>query len=117
MIWNADGQTTATHEKLYTKILLVDETLGTYKYRLMTCLVVYDNSRGWPVAHLISSPFDSANSKFFFGILTTRQECQNINCVITVDDSANINGMNKGFLNELRHTLCIRHLIKMWKII
>lgn len=82
------------------------------KFRLINYLIVDDNSRGWPVAHLISSRSDSATLKFFFGILKPRLECQQINCVNTDDDSTDINGMNEAFADELRHILCLWHVIK-----
>lgn len=64
------------------------------------------------VVHLISSRSDSATLKFFFGILKSRLEPQQINCVNTDDDSAIINGMNEGFADELRHILCLWYVIK-----
>lgn len=49
-------------------ILIVDETHGTnpYKNQLLTCLVVDNNRRGWPVADLITSKSDAETLRFFF---------------------------------------------------
>lgn len=49
---------------------------------------------------------------FFFQSLQINAD---INCVITDDDPALINGMEQGYLQQLRHLLCIWHVIKNFK--
>ncbi|XP_054265184.1 uncharacterized protein LOC128988036 [Macrosteles quadrilineatus] len=100
------------------KILIVDETHGTnqYSYKLLTCMVVDDNRRGWPVAHLVTNKSDAATLKFFFKGLSERiEDPSRINCVITDDDSAIINGIEAGFSSPMRHLLCRWHVIKNLK--
>ncbi|XP_054276739.1 uncharacterized protein LOC128995746 [Macrosteles quadrilineatus] len=100
------------------KILIVDETHGTnqYSYKLLTCMVVDDNRRGWPVAHLVTNKSDAATLQFFFKGLSERiEDPSRINCVITDDDSAIINGIEAGFSSPMRHLLCRWHVIKNLK--
>nr|XP_018908819.1 PREDICTED: uncharacterized protein LOC109038258 [Bemisia tabaci] len=58
----------ALMRKHCSKILMVDETHGTnqYKYTLLTAMVIDENHRGWPVAHLITSKSDAETLQFFF---------------------------------------------------
>ncbi|KAJ1528131.1 hypothetical protein ONE63_008045 [Megalurothrips usitatus] len=100
-----------------SKILIVDETHGTnhYKYQLLTVMVVDENRRGWPVAHLITSKSDGNTLKFFFQTLKSCCDDVPLNCVITDDDPALINAMEAGFSERLRHLLCKWHVIKNLK--
>lgn len=99
------------------KIMVVDETHGTnvYKYKLLTCLIVDNNRRGWPVAHLITSRSDAPTLAFFFQSLEERVGSDIIRTVITDDDQALINAMNIGFSNKPRHLLCKWHILKNLK--
>uniref|UniRef100_A0A8D9ARJ8 MULE transposase domain-containing protein n=1 Tax=Cacopsylla melanoneura TaxID=428564 RepID=A0A8D9ARJ8_9HEMI len=99
------------------KILVVDETHGTnqYRYQLLTCLVVDDNRRGWPVSHLITSKSDADTLKYFFQAMREATPDFNISCVITDDDPALVNSMTEGFDSDFRHILCKWHILKNWK--
>lgn len=100
------------------KIVLVDETHGTnhHKYQLLTLMVIDDNRRGWPVAHLITSKSDADTLQFFFKALKVQlPDDLQFNCIISDDDPALINSMNKGFGQNLRHILCKWHLLKNFK--
>lgn len=99
------------------KIFMVDETHGTnqYKYKLLTCMVIDSNRRGWPVAHLISSKSDAPTLKFFFSALKELGGADNVTTVITDDDAALINGITEGFSKDLCHLLCKWHVLKNLK--
>ncbi|XP_026290701.1 uncharacterized protein LOC113215308 [Frankliniella occidentalis] len=105
------------------KIVLVDETHGTnhHKYQLLTLMIIDDNNRGWPVAHLISSKSDADTLQYFFRALKEKHgnaDNLNLNCIISDDDSALINAMDLGFegkLGSLRHILCKWHLLRAFK--
>lgn len=100
------------------KVVILDETHGTnqYKFQLLTVMVVDENRRGWPVAHLITSKSDADTLQFFFQELKSRLGDEvSINCVITDDDPALINGMNQGFSASLKHILCKWHVFKNFK--
>ncbi|KAK3931136.1 Zinc finger protein 875 [Frankliniella fusca] len=100
------------------KIVILDETHGTnqYKYQLLNVMVVDENRRGWPVAHLITSRSDADTFHFFFQELKSRLGDEgSINCVITDDDPSLINGVNSGFSANLRHILCKWHVFKNFK--
>ncbi|KAE8737484.1 hypothetical protein FOCC_FOCC017052 [Frankliniella occidentalis] len=101
-----------------SKILVVDETHGTnqYKYQLLTVIVIDDDRRGWPVAHLITSKSDHHTLQYLFKALKSRiGEEVSVNCVITDDDPALINAMSLGFAVPLTHLLCKWHVIKNLK--
>lgn len=103
-----------------SKVIVVDETHGTnqYKFQLLTVMVLDENRRGWPVAHLITSKSDAETLKFFFEALNSRldpgQEIT-FDCVMTDDDPALINSMEEGFSKKLRHLLCKWHVFKNLK--
>ncbi|KAJ1518917.1 hypothetical protein ONE63_011474 [Megalurothrips usitatus] len=102
------------------KILLVDETHGTnhHKYQLLTLMIIDDNRRGWPVAHLITSKSNAETLQYFFKALKANVPAGvelDINCVISDDDAALINAMDLGIcgsLGKLRHILCKWHLLR-----
>ncbi|XP_052130176.1 uncharacterized protein LOC113209508 [Frankliniella occidentalis] len=103
-----------------SKIVIVDETHGTnqYNYNLLTAMVVDDNRRGWPIAHLITSKVknDGDTLQFFFSCLKSRLDNDvKISCVITDDDPSLINGMKAGIADDLIHLLCKWHVIKNLK--
>ncbi|KAK3924101.1 Acyl-[acyl-carrier-protein]--UDP-N-acetylglucosamine O-acyltransferase [Frankliniella fusca] len=60
------------------KILIVDETHGTnqYRYSLLSAMVVDNNRRGWPIAHLITSQSDGPTFTFFFSALKSRLDSE-----------------------------------------
>ncbi|KAK3909772.1 E3 SUMO-protein ligase ZBED1 [Frankliniella fusca] len=91
------------------KIVLLDETHGTnhHKYQLLTAMVIYDNRRGWPVAHLVTSKSDDETLQYFFSTLKAKLPPDaKVNCVITDDAPSLINGMGMGICEELVHILC-----------
>ncbi|KAK3918446.1 Sentrin-specific protease 1 [Frankliniella fusca] len=103
-----------------SKIIIVDETHGTnqYKYQLLTVMVLDENRRGWPVAHLITSKSDSYTLKFFFEALNSRLDPEHqvsVHSVITDVDPALIKSMEAGFSKKLRHLLCKWHVFKYLK--
>uniref|UniRef100_A0A8D8R8M3 MULE transposase domain-containing protein n=1 Tax=Cacopsylla melanoneura TaxID=428564 RepID=A0A8D8R8M3_9HEMI len=95
------------------KILIVNETEGTnqYQYKLLTCMIVDDNRRGWPVAHLLTSKSDAATLTFFFSALKDLGGVDNVTTVITDDNPALLNAMTEGFSKELSHLLCRWHVL------
>ncbi|XP_052126459.1 uncharacterized protein LOC113211795 [Frankliniella occidentalis] len=100
------------------KIVLLDETHGTnhHKYQLLTAMVIDDNRRGWPFAHLVTSKSDDITLQYFFRTLKSKLPPDvKVNCVITDDAPALINGMEMGFSEELVHILCKWHILKNFK--
>lgn len=103
------------------KITIVDETHSTnhHKYQLLTVMVVDDNRRGWPVAHLISSKSDAETLQYFFKALKDKRRDgvprTKIETVITDCALAFINAMEWGFVEKLRHLLCKWHILKAFK--
>ncbi|KAK3912968.1 Sentrin-specific protease [Frankliniella fusca] len=105
------------------KVVLVDETHGTnhHKFQLLSLMIVDDNRRGWPVGHLVTSKSDKFTLQYFFKAISSNAPSGvdlKLNCVITDDDPALINGMDLGFCGELgkiRHILCKWHLLRAFK--
>ncbi|XP_018896732.2 uncharacterized protein [Bemisia tabaci] len=98
-----------------SKIIIVGVTHGTNQceYELFTVMVVDDNRRGWPVAHLITSKSDANTIKFFFQTLDARLNNEvPLSFVITDDDPTLINAANAGFSQEIKHILCVWHVLK-----
>ncbi|KAJ1530152.1 hypothetical protein ONE63_005083 [Megalurothrips usitatus] len=84
-------------------------------------MIIDDNRRGWPVAHLITSKSDAETLQYFFKALKANVPAGvelDINCVISDDDAALINAMDLGIcgsLGKLRHILCKWHLLRALK--
>lgn len=101
------------------KILIVDDTHNITQYentRLLNVLVVDEHNFGWPVAHLISNSMTGSVIAYFATALkhVAKQADSEfkINCLITDDDPAIINGFESGFASKIRHILCQWHLDK-----
>lgn len=104
-------------KKHAAKAFIIDDTHSTnqYKYRLLTCMVVDENRRGWPVAHLISSRLDAPTIKYFFQALEQRAGGDTtISCVMTDGDLALFKKRDR-LTKQLRHLLCKWHVLKNWK--
>lgn len=104
--------------KEYAKnILVVDETHSTnqYDYQLLNLVIVDDNRKGWPVAHLITSKSNETTLGAFFAAVFEKIPEIQLNCVITDDDPKLINAMEASFGAPIRHILCKWHLSRTFK--
>uniref|UniRef100_A0A8D8TG13 MULE transposase domain-containing protein n=2 Tax=Cacopsylla melanoneura TaxID=428564 RepID=A0A8D8TG13_9HEMI len=104
------------------KILIVDDTHSVTQYknmRLLNVLISDENNKGWPVAHLVSNSMTSDIVHIFFKALKMKIEEEGdslqINCIITDDDPALINGIEKAMQATIPHILCQWHLDKNFK--
>lgn len=104
------------------RILLADDTHNVTQYenvKLLNVMVVDENNKGWPVGHFISNCMSGDVIKYFIQAIKLRcidaGEELNINCVITDDDTALINGMEAGMGMPLKHILCQWHLDEAFK--
>lgn len=99
-------------EKHGRVILVIDETHGTNDcgFRLLNLMVRDEFNLGYPVGHLITSKSDEATLQYFFKAIKERSPNMDINCCITDDDAALINGLEAGFGCKIWHILCIWHI-------
>ncbi|KAL1454549.1 hypothetical protein WDU94_010779 [Cyamophila willieti] len=104
------------------KILIVDDTHSITQYknmRLLNILTSDENIKGWPVAQLMSNSMTSDVVETFFKALKMKIEEEGdtltINSVITDDDPALINGINRAMQVTIPHILCQWHLDKNLK--
>ncbi|KAI5699834.1 hypothetical protein M8J75_009490 [Diaphorina citri] len=105
------------------KILVMDDTHCVTQYdamKLLNILIVDKNNKGWPVGHFICNNMTGSTIELFFKALKNRmlfshQEDFTINCLITDDDPALINGLQSAMGHEIKHILCQWHLLNAFK--
>lgn len=104
------------------QVLIVDDTHNVTQYeniKLFNMVIRDENNRGWAVAHLIANCMSSEIIAMFTKSVNDRcieaGETLDINCVMSDDDSALINGVQGGIGKVLRHILCLWHLDETFK--
>jgi hypothetical protein len=105
-----------------SKVVIVDDTHNVTQYdnvKLFNMLITDENNKGWPVAHFISNCMAAKILKLFVQAIKVRceeaGEVLSINCVISDDDAALINGIEEGMCKTIPHILCQWHLDNTFK--
>jgi len=98
------------------KIVCVDATHCTNQYgsQLLNLVVPDEFGKGYPVAHFIATRTDEQVLRFFFSAIKDNCSDLVINAVMTDDDYAPWNAIVHVFGIEVKHLLCIWHILRAW---
>lgn len=98
------------------RILCMDSTHGTnsYRFKLITILVIDDFSKGQPVAFCISNREDEHALYIFLSKVHERCPQTPVTILLTDDDASSISAAKRVFGHQLKHYLCIWHVLRSW---
>ncbi|XP_053388439.1 uncharacterized protein LOC128551562 [Mercenaria mercenaria] len=103
-------------QKFGERILCMDSTHGTnsYLFKLITLLVVDEYKRGYPVAFCVTNREDETTIKIFIESVHRRCPETVISYLMSDDDIAGFNAVRSVYGNNVKHYLCIWHVMNSW---
>ena len=104
-------------EKFAPVILCLDSTHKTnvYSFKLITLLVLYEFRHGFPVVFCISNRESKDVKYVFLNAVITRDPNTALNDLITDDDNAGWNAVQRISGSHKHHFLCHKHVHESWK--
>ncbi|XP_053402695.1 uncharacterized protein LOC128558002 [Mercenaria mercenaria] len=104
------------YKKYAPTIICLDATHGTNQYRfyLNTLLVVNDHYKGIPAAFCITNRDDELSNYIFLKAVKEKCSDTKVDCLLTDDTHSAFNAAKTVFGQDIKHYLCIYHVITAW---